>query len=314
VIVAHDRRFRFGLQAHLVHSGPEWRDLARKVEDLGYASLTIHDHIGDQLAPLLALTVAAEVTDDLRIGTLVLDNDFRHPCVLANEVATLDVLSGGRFEWGMGAGWFPRDYERSGIPFDDAGVRISRLQEAIEVMKGLFGDEAVEFDGGSYQVHGVEGVPKPVQRPHPPLLIGSQGRRLLRYAARHADIIGIGPSISTQPLFGQPPRQTVVEALDEQIGWIRDAAGERFDDLEINMVALPAAVVADGEATLTKMAERAGRDPKQVADSPHVILGSVEQICERLEERRERWGVSYYVVPPNALDNFAPVVARLAGR
>src|SRR5690606_3572532 len=150
--MAHHRRFRFGLQAPFVRSAKAWRKLARKVEDLGYATMTIHDHIGDQLAPLIALTSAAEVTTELRLGTLVLDNDFRHPSLLANEIATLDLLSDGRVEWGMGAGWFPRDYERSGLSFDRPGERIERLQESVHVMKQLLGEGVADFDGRHYQV------------------------------------------------------------------------------------------------------------------------------------------------------------------
>lgn len=312
--MAHPRRFRFGIQSFTAESGRAWRELAGKVEDLGYSTLTIHDHIGEQLAPIPALTAAAAATTDLRVGTMVFDNDFRHPCLLANEIATLDHLSDGRFEWGMGAGWFPRDYERSGLAFDPPGTRVDRLQESVAVMKGLFSGESVEFDGTSYQVQGAELSPLPVQRPHPPLLVGAQGRRLLRYAATEADIVGVGPSITTAPLFGQPPRQSPVRAVDEQLDWIRSAAGARFDDLEMNMVALPAAVVDDAEAVIAKLAGDMNRDPAHLAESPHVILGTVDEICDLLEARRERWGVSYYVVPPNALDNFAPVVARLAGR
>jgi probable F420-dependent oxidoreductase len=288
--------------------------LAVKVESLGYSTLTIHDHIGEQLAPIPALATAAAVTRDLRLGTLVLDNDFRHPCLLANEIATVDHLSDGRVEWGMGAGWLPQDYERSGLPFDRAGERVVRLQESIAVMKELFGGGPVDFEGTSYQVAGAVVSPGPTQRPHPPLLLGAQGRRLLGYGARAADIVGINPSFTTMPLFGKPPRQGVVEAFDDQVEWVRAAAGPRLDQLEINVVAMPAAVVGDTSEKIARMAANTGGDPDQIAESPHVLVGSVDQICEVLEARRARWGVSYYVVPPNALDDFAPVVARMAGR
>lgn len=311
--MAHPRRFRFGIQSPHARSVDEWVARARRVEELGYATLLLHDHIGHQLAPLPALAVAAASTSTLRVGTLVLDNDFRHPLVLANEVATVDLLSGGRFEWGMGAGWFPPDYERSGIPFDPPGVRVGRLIEAVSLMKQTLTGDPVDAEGAHYQVKGHKGTPS-VQRPHPPLLVGGQGRRMLSFAAREADIVGIAPSLTTQSLFGQPPPHTPEQAVDEQVAWLREAAGDRFDDLELNVVALPATVVDDREAALKQLAENTNRDPAAVAGSPHVILGSVDEICDQLEARRERWGISYYVVPPNALENFAPVVERLAGR
>lgn len=308
------RPFRFGVQAQPLARASVWTDRARRAEDLGYSTLLIHDHVGDQLAPLPALTMAAAVTTELRVGTLVLDNDFRHPALLANEIATVDVLSAGRFEWGIGAGWLPRDYERSGLTFDPPAARLARLRDSIAVMKALFGEGEVDVTADRYHVQGFEGAPRPVQRPHPPLLVGGQGRRLLSLAAREADIVGIGPSISTKPLFGERPRRTVEEAMDEQLAWIREAAGERFTHLELNLVALPTAVVDDRAAAVERLASTWEVEPAQVDASPHVLLGSVEEMCEQLEARRARWGISYYVVPPNALEDFSPVVERLSGR
>jgi probable F420-dependent oxidoreductase len=306
------RPFRFGIQSFTAGSLDEWQARARHAEDLGYATLTIHDHVGDQWAPMPALAVAAAATTTLRIGTLVLDVDFRHPVFLANEVATLDVLSGGRFEWGMGAGWFPRDYELAGISFDPGPTRVARLHEAVEVMKQCFADGPFDHDGPNFTVRELDGRPKPPQRPHPPLLLGGQGRRMLTYAARHADIVGVAPSFSTHALFGQPPRQTPVEAFEEQLGWIAAAAGGRFDDLEIHLIATPATVTDDAATVVDRMAERTGGAPEDLRASPYVLAGTVDELCDTLVERRERWGLSYVSVAPQAIDTFAPVVARLA--
>src|SRR5215469_6245 len=191
-VARHDRRFRFAVQVGHTATGQEWADLAREAESLGYASLSMPDHFGEQFAVGPALAAAAAATTTLRIGTLVYDNDYRHPVVLAKEAATLDVLSGGRLELGLGAGWQTTDYEQSGIPCDPVGVRIDRMVEGLRVLKGLMADGPFSFQGEHYAVAGLDGLPKPVQRPHPPVLIGGGGRRILGIAGREADIVGIG--------------------------------------------------------------------------------------------------------------------------
>jgi probable F420-dependent oxidoreductase len=305
--------FRFGVGAGVAPSRRAWRQFARKVEDLGFSTLCVSDHFNDQLAPLPALAAAAEATNTLRVGTLVLCNDYKHPVVHAKELATIDLLSDGRLEWGMGAGWFPPDYETSGIPFDRPGVRVDRLTEAVTIMKGLFGDEKVSVDGAHYRITDLDGTPKPVQRPHPPLLIGASQRRLLSFAAREADIVGIGPSLDGRSLPSRPAPMTPAAATDRQLEWIRTAAGDRFDELELQVVAFPFAVGGDVEQQASGIGASLGLEPADVLDSPHVVLGSVDAICDALEERRARWGVSYWVVPEAALDAAAPVVERLAG-
>ena len=187
------RPFRFGVSVHGSKSRAEWIGVARQAEVLGYSTLLIPDHLGDQLSPIPALLAAAEATSTLRVGSLVFDNDFRHPVMLAKEAATLDVLSGGRLELGLGAGWMKPEYERAGIPFERASVRIEKMEEAIQIVKGLFADGPLDFAGQYYTITGLEGFPKPVQRPHPPLHIGGGGQRLLSIAAREADIIGFIP-------------------------------------------------------------------------------------------------------------------------
>ena len=193
--MAHDRRFRFGVQLHTATSGEAWTGAARRAEDLGYSTLFLPDHFGDQLAPVPALMAAADATTTLRVGALVWDNDYKHPVVQAKEAATIDVLSGGRVEFGIGAGWMTSDYEQAGIPKDRAGVRIARMVEALAVYRGHWGDGPFDFEGEHYRIAGLDGFPKPVQRPGPPILIGGGGPKVLAIAAEHADIVGVNPPI-----------------------------------------------------------------------------------------------------------------------
>jgi probable F420-dependent oxidoreductase len=296
-----------------VRSRKAWRQFARKVESLGFSTLCVSDHFNEQLAPLPALAAAAEATNTLRVGTLVLCNDFKHPVVHAKELATIDLLSDGRLEWGMGAGWFPPDYETAGLPFDRPGIRVERLVEAVTIMKGLMGDAKVSFDGNHYRITDLDGTPKPVQRPHPPLLVGAAQRRLLSFAAREANIVGIGPSLDGRSIMSRPALMSPAAATDRQLEWIRDAAGARFGELELQVVAFPFGVGVDVEKQAAQLGANLGLEPTDVLESPHVVLGSVDAICDALEERRARWGISYWVVPAGVIDAAAPVVERLAG-
>jgi probable F420-dependent oxidoreductase len=257
---------------------------------------------------------AAGVTTTLRLGALVYANDYHHPVMLAKEAATLDLLSDGRLELGLGAGWMVDDYAQAGIPFDRPGVRIARLAEAITVMKGLFADEPVTFEGEHYQVSGLNGTPKPIQRPHPPVLIGGGGRRILTLAAREADIIGLNIDLRAG-IIGEPSGPTATaESTDEKIGWIRDAAGDRFDDIELQVRIHFALVTDDLEGTAEVVSPYFGLTPDQGLETPHALAGSVDQIVETCLARRERFGISYIGLSVDALEMFAPVVARLAGR
>lgn len=313
--MAHARPFRFGVTAHTATSGDGLRSLSRKVEDLGFATLVVPDHFGDQLALMPALATVLESTSRLRVGALVACNDFRHPVVYAKELATLDLLSGGRVDWGIGAGWLAPEYKSAGIPFDRAGVRVDRMIEAVAVMKGLFGSEVTSYSGAHYTVRELDGQPKPVQQPHPPLLVGASQKRMLTFAGHEADIVGVVPAgAGRQSPTSDGPRPTVEEAVDLQIGWVRAAAGDRFAAIELNMVAYPALITDDPERSAAKLAAPMKLDPSEVLASPHVLLGSVERICDTLEARRERWGVSYWVVAAMNLDALAPVVAHMAGR
>jgi len=310
----HSRPFRFGATGGKTPSGKAWRELARKAESLGYSSLFLPDHFNDQVSPLPALAMAAEATERLRVGTLVICNDFRHPAMLAKELATIDLLSDGRVEWGMGAGWFPFDFESTDLSFDPPGIRVERLAEAVSVMKGLFGQQPVDHRGVHYRIEGLNGTPKPVQTPHPPLLIGAAQRRLLSLAGREADIVGVAPSLESRSLGTRPPLMTVTAAADRQLEWVRTGAGPRFERIELQMTAFPAIVGGDVKAHSENAAKPFGLEPSEVLASPQVLLGSVEQICDLLEERRARWGVSYWVVATDAVEKFSPVVDRMVGR
>lgn len=311
--MAHPRKFRFGIQLHTAPSGKAWTELARKAEDLGYSTLFMPDHFGDQLAPVPALTAAAAATTTLKVGALVFDNDYKHPVVMAKEIATLDLISDGRVEFGLGAGWMNTDYEQSGIQHDRAGVRIDRMAEAIEVFKGLFADGAYSFAGEHYTITGLDSLPKPVQRPHPPFLIGGGGKRVLSIAAREADIVGINPAIRSGNVDAESAGDAVAERTDQKSRWVKEAAGDRYDDLEINALNFACIITDDKKGTNEMMAGIFGVTPEQVDEVPHVMIGSVDSICDDLRARRERWDMSYVVVQSDALESAAPIVAALAG-
>jgi probable F420-dependent oxidoreductase len=305
--------FRFGVQLSNASSGAAWRDLARTIEGLGYSSLFIPDHFEDQFGPLVALTVAAEATTELKVGSLVFGNDYRHPVVLAKEIATLDLMSEGRVEFGLGAGWMTTDYEQSGIPNDPPGVRISRMTESLAVMKSLWSTGAATLAGEHYTITGAVGVPLPHSRPHPPIIIGGGGRRVLGIAAREADIVGVNPSLAAGYVGPEVLETTTAEYYDQRIAWIREAAGDRFDALELQCLTFLVQIVPDREDAIERLGSMMGVTPEQVDGSPIALVGTIEQIAERLVERRERFGFSYVVVHEAEMEEFAPVVAALAG-
>jgi len=303
------RPFRFGIHlAERITSRVAWVARGRKAEDLGYAILYVPDHFTSHLAFGSALATAAAATTTIRIGTFVLDNDFRHPALVAAEAAMLDVLSEGRFELGIGAGWLREDYTSVGIPFDSGAIRLDRLAEGVGIIKGLWSGNLVTAVGEHYAVTDLRGVVEPVQRPHPPLLVGGGGRHTLSFAAREADIV----SIISRSLPGGGLDQTD-HAIDEKIGWIRRAAGERFDALELNTLIQRVIVTDDVQKEAETLAARWGSTVTDMLGSPYILLGSVETICETLRERRERYGISYISVFERDIDAFAPVVANLAG-
>ncbi len=305
--------FRFGVQLTGADTGPSWRDTARRVEDLGYSTLFIPDHFEDQFGPLVALTVAAEATRTLRVGSLVFGNDYRHPVVLAKEVATLDLFSEGRVEFGLGAGWMTSDYEQSGIVADTAGIRISRMAESLTVLKALWSTGEATYRGEYYQVAGAVGAPTPVQRPHPPIIIGGGGRRVLGIAAREADIVGVNPSLAAGYIGPEVIETTTAEYYHRRLGWIREAAGARFDQLELQCLTFLVQVVPDRDEAVARLASLMSVTPEQVGESPAALIGTTHQIAETLRRRREEFGLSYIVVHEAEMVALAPVVAELTG-
>jgi len=281
------RPFRFGVM-NFGSSLDEWQRFARRAEELGFSTLVVSDHFGAQLAPLPALMSAAAATSRIRLGTIVLDNDFRHQAALAKEAATIDVLSGGRLDLWIGAGWLDADYQKTGLPFDPAPVRMARLAESVAILKGFFGrGETFSFSGEHYQLQDLDCFPRPVQQPRPPLMIGGRQRRMLSLAAHEADIVSISLLDPPQPT---PP------SFEQKVAWVREAAGARFSDIElhVNVRALDTSVAPESPG------------------APNRLLGSVDDICEQLHRWREEFGVSYFAVNARLMEAAAPVVARLA--
>ena len=316
----HPRPFRFGLLGESVRSATELVETARRAEVAGFATFLLRDHFiaepfGHQLAPLAALATVAAATETLRMGSLVLCNDYRHPVLLAKEVATLDLLSGGRFELGLGAGFSRPEYEAAGLPYDPPGVRVDRLAEALQVFKGLFGAEPFTFSGRFYTMTDLNAFPKPVQRPHPPMLVGAGGRRMLSIAAREANIIGIQTAALGTGRRAPDPSGLLAETITEKIGWVRQEAGARFDNIELSIVS--SVVIAENrlEAAERLARERGwdGMSAERVYEMPSIFIGSVDQIVDEMQVRRERYGISYYIVADRSLEVIAPIVARLAG-
>jgi probable F420-dependent oxidoreductase len=312
--MAHPRRFRFGVQVSSAGSAAEWRDKVRKIEDLGYSTLFMPDHFADTLlAPMVGIAYAAAVTTTLRIGHLVLGNDYKHPAVVAKEAATTDLLSDGRLELGLGAGWMRADYDQLGISYDAPGVRVDRLAEAIAVVKGCFADGPFDFDGRHYRITGYDGKPKPVQRPRPPILVGGGGPKVLRLAGREADIVGINPNLRAGAVTADAAKDTLRSATERKLIWIREGAGERFDDLELQVRYFVAAITDDARGFAEMLAPGFGVSPDEALESAVACVGTVDQVCDLLVRRREEWGVSYCVLGDDVFEAFAPVVARLAG-
>ncbi len=306
-------RFRFGAQLAGAPSGAAWAGIARRVEGDGYATLFMPDHFDDQWSPMPALAAAAAATTTLRIGSLVLDNDFRHPVVVAKEAATLDVLSDGRLELGLGAGWQRRDYEQSGIGYDDPTTRVERLAEALVVVKGLLGEDRCSYTGRHYTVTDLIGTPHPVQRPHPPIIVGGGARRVLTVAGREADIIGINFDLRAGAIGPGVGATGTAAATATKLGWVRDAAGSRFGELELSVRVYVAAVTDQRAEVAAGIATGFGLTPDEVLGTPHFLVGTIDEIVDDLVRRREELGLSYVVFSGGALDDMAPVVARLAG-
>ena len=314
--MAHPRRFRFAAQLSQAPAGTgrSWAEQARQAEDLGYSTLLMPDHFGDQLAPVPAITAAALATTTLRVGALVFDNDYRHPLVLAKEAATVDLLSDGRLELSLGAGWMRTDYEQSGIAYDPPAVRVDRFAEAVGVVKGLLeADGPYSFAGRHYTITEHTPTPRPVQRPRPPLIIGGGGRRVLSIAGREADIVSINVDLRAGTGGPETAPNASPERTREKIAWVREAAGARFADLELNTLIGFAMVTDDRQSVVDAMAPHFGIDPADALHVPLALLGTLEEMAEELEWRRAEYGISYYSLEADCWQQLGPVVAKLAG-
>jgi probable F420-dependent oxidoreductase len=309
--------FRFGVSIWHVQSRADLVEKARKVEAMGYATLTLPDHLTDRIAPVPALAIAAEATKQLRVGTNVLNNDLRHPVLVAREAAAVDLLTDGRFELGLGAGSIRSEYEQVGLDFDRGAVRVERLTEAVTVIKGLLKGERVSFVGQHYRVTGHTIAPLPVQKPHPPILIGGNGTRLLTLAAREADIVGLS-GLTFRAGGAAPPDLSGwrVSGVDERVRLVREIAGkERYARIELNALVQRVVVTDERLRAAEELTTRWTQlNADEILHSPYVLIGTVEQMIEDLQARRERWDISYFVIHEPYLDAFAPVVARLAGK
>ncbi|WP_322750366.1 MULTISPECIES: TIGR03621 family F420-dependent LLM class oxidoreductase [unclassified Frankia] len=318
--------FRFGLQAYQATSAEQWRALAREAEQLGYSTFHLADHYFgpgpleaetrhpvQDLAAIPAMAVAAAETETIRIGCRVLCIDYHLPAVLAKELATLDFLSGGRLEIGLGAGWIEAEYRAMGIRWDRPGVRLQRLEEVIDLLEAHFGGEQIAVAGTHVQVSGYQGVPAPVQTPRPPFMVGGGGERILRLAGRRADIVSLNFDNRSGRIGSDGVGSSTADATDRKIGWVREGAGDRFERLELEIAAYFTMVGVDPPKAQAHLSGALGLPPETLADHPHVLAGSVDEICERLVARRERYGISYVTVGARVLEDFAPVVARLAG-
>ena len=294
--------FRFGVVAASARSGDEWASKARRAEALGYATLVVPDNLNYTLAPLPALAVAAAATQRLRVGTYVLANDFRNPVLLAKDIGTLDLLSGGRFEPGLGAGRPDAAAENRmlGIAFDPGAVRVARLAEALAIVKALLAGERVTANGDHYQIADAAVSPRPVQQPRPPILVAGSGRQMLRLAAREADIVALGL-----------PPDAPLDVAAERIAWLREAAGERFGQLELNVN-----LMAVGDQVPRFVSSQLGLSAEALARKGAVsaLTGTTDAQCEQLLERRRMLGISYVLVSDELMEALAPVVERLAGR
>ena len=312
------REIRFGVVSESVLDGPAWADHARRVEGAGVGALLIRDHFsagafGQQLAPFSALAAAAAVTTGLRVGTLVLSNDFRHPAILAHEAASLHHLSGGRFDLGLGAGWYEPEYRAAGIRFDAAGQRIDRLEESLAIIKGLLAGDPVQHSGTWYQIDGLDLDVMPERRGRPRLLIGAGGPRMLRVAARHADVVGLLPAPIKGPEDRDDPADRLPPAFDRKLAMLRSAAGNRFGQLELSALASFTVTARRRSETEDLIARRgwSGIGVEAVWDMPTVFIGSPGQIRDDLQARRERFGLTYLVTPDRELPVLEAIIAAL---
>jgi probable F420-dependent oxidoreductase len=308
--------FRFGVNVYEAANRDEWIAKAQKIEALGYDTLFVADH-AHTFPPIAGMMAAAAATTTLRIGSNVFANDFRHPMMLAREVAAVDVFSNGRLVLGLGTGFYRSDYDQSGIPLDSPGVRVGRLEEAIQIIKGSFTTAPFSFTGKHYTIHDFSLAPMPVQQPHPPILLGGGGPRLLALAAREADIVSFG--MRTTRAGGFDTTSISPDATAQKVAWVKKAAGERLEQLEFSILAGYATVTGDRVGAAEQMADGwrgSGVDiiAKQILESPTTLIGTVDEIVADLQQAHEQYGFSFIVIGDDQIDEFAPIVEQLAGK
>ena len=310
--MAHSRQFRFGGELLEPFEGMSWSESARRLEDLGYSTLFVADHFNEGYGPLTAMAVATAATTTLKVASAVFAPDFRHPAVLARELASIDQFSSGRLEVGIGAGYMVEDFVASGIKMDPPGVRVDRMMEYVTVLRGLFGEGPFTFKGTHYNISALEGTPAPFTPGGPPILIAGGGKRLLTFAATHAEIIGVNVSLPSSEARVAAARDGVPSSIDEKLSWIREAAGDRFEEIELHAWVRFVHVTNDSASIVGELSGYLNADEEDVRSSPMVLVGDVEEIIERVHARRERWGYSYFTIQQPVALEFAEVVARLA--
>lgn len=323
--------FRFGLQSFNTDSPKSWRNLISKTEALGYSSFHLADHFlspgpaldstghpPQMLAAMPTIAMALEQTSTLRVGCRVFCNGYRHPITLIKEAATLDYLSEGRFEFGLGAGWIKNEYEAVNLSFDEFPERFAHFAETIQAYKAFMSGEPLDIDGASIKWSGFHGTPTPSQQPYPPIMIGGGSKKILTYAGQEADVVSLNFNNRAGTIGPDGMNSGLAEATAKKIQWIKDGAGDRFNELELEIGAYTTMVTDQQQPTAAAIGEALGMSAEDILNHPHCLIGSEDFICEELERRRETYGISYISViddgENNMVEAFAPIVARLAGK
>ena len=323
--------FRFALQCFNTDSPANWRQLISKTEDLGYSTFFLADHFlstgpaldstyhpPQMLAAVPAIAMALEQTKTLRVGCRVFCNDYRHPIILAKEAATMDYLSGGRLEFGIGAGWIKNEYDAVNLPFDEFPERFARFAETVQAYKAFMSGEPLDIAGDAVRWTGFSGTPAPAQTPYPPLMIGGGSKKILHFAGQEADIVSLNFNNRAGMLGPDGMNSGLAAATAKKIEWIKSGAGARFDNIELEIGAYNTIITDHPEPTAQAIGDALGMSAEDILTHPHCLIGSVDFICEELQCRRETYGISYIAVLDDGTNNmveaFAPVVARLAGK
>ncbi len=308
-----ERPLRFGVQLTGADSRDAWIEKAKRAESLGYSVVTIVDHIGEQLAPIPALTAIAMSTASIRLGTMVLANDWRNPLLVAREAATLDWLSSGRFELGIGAGWLTTDYEQLGIPYDRPGVRVERMAEALELIRDLLSGKRITHTGPHYRLTNASCFPLPIQKPHPPLVVGGGSRRILTLAGRLADVINVHTNLGAEHVVGDQSKADIsTEAARRRFEWVREGAASRLQEIELGLRIFIASVTDRPESAAADLGRRWQLGAAELLESPYALVGSLDHMIEGIMKRRQEFGATYFTWNEPEMERMAPVVRRLA--